>query len=120
MEFLSLENSQEQAVFLNLCHGKRELFDRWTHIGGITRVAKSKTDWYWVNSGNKAYFELQFHRGEPNNGGGNQMCLALDKQPNTFMYNDINCSGKFEEKFVCQEHIEEDPAIALTTPQYKQ
>lgn len=124
MEFLSLENSQEQGFFMNLCNGKRELFDRFTLIGGIARVPKSKTDWYWVNSGNKDNYELMFAPGEPNNlggnMGGNEMCLILDRQPETFMLNDGHCYGDFNRKFVCQEHIQEEPAIALTTPQYRQ
>lgn len=99
---MSLDTQVEAENFYNLCAPQRHLFDKYTHIGGLVTVARSKTDWFWVNSGNKVEINLTFPWLEPNNWGGNQMCLSLDKQPGSFMYNDIDCYGHFQEKFICQ------------------
>lgn len=103
MELMSFETEQEQNHVLYLCNQNRNLFDQYTHIDGISMVAASNAHWYWTNTGNKVNFALNFPAGEPNNHLGVQMCLALDKQPGQFMYNDINCHGKHEERFVCQK-----------------
>lgn len=103
MEFLSLESLQEADGLLSLCHKKNALFDQWTHIGGVTTVPKSKTEWYWVETGKKVNFTLKFGSGQPDNAGGKEWCLSLGKQPsNSFFFNDINCYGMHQFKFICQ------------------
>lgn len=78
------------------------LFDQWTHVGGLTTVPKSKDHWYWMTSGNKVNYSLKFGSGQPDNAGGNEMCLSIGKQPGNFFFNDVNCYGMHQFKFICQ------------------
>lgn len=113
MEMLSLESSDEESSFLTVCTLWRTLFDRFTHIGALTTVEKSRTEWFWVNSGNKISFPISFSSGEPNSEDNNEMCLTMDKRSGLFQYNDITCDGGMTAKFVCQDYEE---TIAITTP----
>lgn len=100
MEFLSLETLQESNHLLSLCDQNIHLFDVWTHVGGLTTVPKSKDDWYWITSGNKVNYSLKFGAGKPDN--NNEMCLSIGKKPEDFFFNDINCYGIDQMKFICQ------------------
>lgn len=102
MEFLSLETLQESNNLLSLCDQNIHLFDQWTHVGGLTTVPKSKDHWYWMTSGNKVNYSLKFGIGQPDNAGGNEMCLSIGKQPGNFFFNDVNCYGMHQFKFICQ------------------
>lgn len=102
MEFLSLESLKESDNLLQFCAKNPALFDQWTHIGGLTTVPKSQTEWYWVETGKKVDFGLKFGAGQPDNAGGNEFCLSLGKLPGNFIFNDINCFGMHQFKFICQ------------------
>lgn len=99
---MSLDSLQETNHLLKICDQNIHLFDIWTHIGGLTTVGASKTDWYWVESGKKANFQFNFAPDQPDNAGGNEMCLSLGKQPGNFFFNDISCYGVHQYKFICQ------------------
>lgn len=113
MEFLSLDSGQEAEKFLKLCESNKNLFDKWTHIGGITKVALSTTEWFWVETGKKVNFQLSFMPGEPNDGGGtgvNEMCLSFTfNDDGKLLFNDIKCYeyGIHSYKFVCQTKVDE-------------
>lgn len=106
MEFVSLETLKEADYLLVLCDINIQLFDKWTHIGGISTVPFSKVDWYWINSGNKVNYSLKFATGEPNNGNGgsSEMCLSINKGPGSanFAFNDITCYNMHQYAFICQ------------------
>lgn len=113
MEFLSLDSGQEAEKFLQLCASNINLFDEWTNIGGLTKVAKSTTEWFWVATGEKLNFNLNFMPGEPNDGGGtgvNEMCLSFKfSDAGKALFNDIKCYqyGIHSYKFVCQTKVYE-------------
>lgn len=101
MGFASIETAEEQVYFLKMMQQNIKLLDyHGPHIGGITVVGK--TDWYWVNTGNKVNFPLSFSSGEPNNVFNNESCLALSKQSNTVGFNDITCYGLYQFSVLCQ------------------
>jgi hypothetical protein len=102
LEFVSIDSINESNHLLGLCDQNISLFDIWTHIGGITTVAGSKTEWYWVESGKKVNFNLKFDKGQPDNKNGIENCLSIGKAPGNFYYNDIPCSGGAAFKFICQ------------------
>lgn len=104
MEFLSLETLEEANQFFKLCEENASLFDKFTHIGALTTVAKSKTDWYWVNSGQKINYVLNFLPNQPDNANNNEMCLSIGMPPKNYSFNDIPCSGT-QYKFICQSRI---------------
>lgn len=102
MQFASLETSKEAKNFLQLCDKKNNLCEHDIHIGGLTTVGKSRTDWYWVDSGNKVTYDLKFGANEPNNAHGNEMCLALIVNSENVVFNDVPCYGETSFKFICQ------------------
>jgi hypothetical protein len=102
LEFVSVDSIKESNHFLGLCEQNIGLFDLWTHIGGLTTVGGSRTEWYWVESGKKLNFNLKFGAGQPDNAGGDEMCLSLGRAPGNFFYNDIPCYGVHAYKFICQ------------------
>lgn len=106
MELVSIDSRNEFDHFENLCRTNEHLFGNFFHIGGLVKVAKSTTEWYWTNSGQKINFDLTFAPGEPNNAGGNQMCMCLTKHLPHFLFDDIQCLGANPERFVCQKLIQ--------------
>lgn len=46
---------------------------------------------------------MQFASGQPNNYLGRQNCLGISKEETNFEFQDIDCNGRFEEKFICQK-----------------
>lgn len=105
MDVLSLETLDEANHFLALCKQNSGYFDQWTHIGAITLYPKSTNSWYWVNSGKRVTYHLRFGPGQPDNAGGRELCLSIGKDPQNFFFNDLNCYGSHEFKFICQKHL---------------
>lgn len=77
-------------------------FHRWTHIGGVSKFVGKHREWYWVGKNTKISYPITFATGQPNNYLGRQNCLGISKEENTFEFQDIDCHGRFEEKFICQ------------------
>ena len=106
MEILSLDTADEFDNFNDeIFKSNENLFEQWTHIGGITLASKSTTRWYWVNSGNRINYQMQFLPGMPDNPSGNEFCLSFGKTQNGLLYNDIDCYAQYEFKFICQQDI---------------
>jgi hypothetical protein len=78
------------------------MFDYYTHVGAAATVAKSLTDWYWVEGGAKLNFTLKFQPGMPDNYGGNELCLSLIRTNGVYTFNDIKCYEHYSHRFVCQ------------------
>jgi hypothetical protein len=102
LEFVSVDSLDESDHLRELCKENIGLFDSWTHIGGLTTVKRSKTEWYWVESGKKLNFVLEFLPGQPDCSSNIEMCLSLGKSGGKFLYNDFPCYGYHAYKFICQ------------------
>lgn len=102
MEFLSLETKSEADFFFGLCEKNIAHFtDEYTHVGAMTMTGK--TDWYWVNSGKRVDYQMKWFAGQPDFYASNEFCLAIKKWGD-FSFNDLNCFGAYESKFVCQKN----------------
>lgn len=97
---MSLDSQAEADYFFPLFVQKSALFDELTHIGAVTTIAKSKTDWYWVETGKKAKIELKWGSGQPDN-YGTQECLAIFKSAGSYEIHDINCFEAYSRRFIC-------------------
>jgi hypothetical protein len=103
MEFVSLETKSEADYFLSVCDKNIAQFtDEYTHIGGMTMVGK--TGWHWVNSGKRIDYQLKWLSGQPDFYAANEFCLSIHKRAGDFSFNDLNCFGAFESRFVCQKN----------------
>ena len=110
MDVLELETLDESNKFRAMCKENYQWFDHHTHIGAITLVDKSPTEWYWVSSGKKVKFALEFLAGEPDNNLNTEHCLSLWRgNSNNFMFNDIYCNVEKHDdrdfKFVCEKRV---------------
>lgn len=103
LDFVSLETRAEADNFFRLCFANQRFFKDWTHIGGMSLNPLSRTEWYWVNSGNRLDYLMNFLPGEPNNDGGEEHCLAIGRSSpdSAFGFNDFKCYGI--NAFVCQD-----------------
>lgn len=98
---MSLDTLDEMNAVSKMCEENRSLFGTFVHVGGMTQVGKSTTEWYWVNSNSKVSYTMPWQRGQPDFYGKNEWCLTLAKG-DKFKFNDISCSGSWEELFICQ------------------
>lgn len=113
MEIATFSNLKEANFVLDLINKHSYLTDLYYHVGGITTVAKSKKDWFWVTTGEHIDYELPFSPGQPDNSLGVEFCLNIHRtqgnEPNYF--NDCPCAASFTEvkfpaySFMCQQKI---------------
>jgi hypothetical protein len=107
LELASFETREESDWFSDIFVASRQDIDPgWCFIGGMrmTNDAEvSKTNWYWLNSGQKINYELTWDPQFPDNINGIQWCLCLSKSGrNATIYADIRCYNR-EESFICQK-----------------
>lgn len=105
MDLMSLDTSYEFSNFVKQATKSFFYFDRWTHIGGISKLVGGgkQREWYWISTNRRVSYPLTFAAGQPNNYLGRQNCLGISKEEKTFELQDIDCHGRFEEKFICQK-----------------
>lgn len=103
MDLASFDTSYEFSNFVKLAMKSSFYFDRWTHVGGISKTSGKHREWFWVGKNAKVSYQMQFATGQPNNYLGRQNCLGISKEEKTFEFQDIDCHGRFEEKFICQK-----------------
>lgn len=65
---------------------------------GLKRDSENTSTWRWVDGSNAA--ETRWAKGQPNNHGGNEDCVAITGQQNR-KWNDFNCDTP--EYYVCQK-----------------
>ena len=103
MELVSLPTKDLADKFTQLCFENAPYFDKYTHIGG-TYIGAGLNNFYWLSTGKKVSHDLNWGPGQPNNYGGQQSCLALNKENGPFKFDDIEGFGTHEEKFVCESN----------------
>jgi hypothetical protein len=102
-DLAALQNLDEVDAVRKMALAFPHLFTQWTHIDGITKSPKSPTEWYF-SSGEKISYSIPWYAGEPGFHNNAQWCLAVGQVPkNEFQFVDIECTEKYEEKFICQE-----------------
>lgn len=106
MDLATFETERELTSFNMMATRSKFYFDRWTHVGGVSKFVDKHREWYWVGTNKKINYQIQFATGQPNNYLGRQNCLGLSKEEREFEFQDIDCHGRFEEKFLCQKICE--------------
>jgi hypothetical protein len=105
MEFLSLDTKDEAFNFLRLYEQNIPVFTDYTHIGAAATIAKTLTDWFWVETSQRVNFTLRFGASQPDNYNGEELCLSLTYYSGSYGFNDIKCYESFWMKFICQEVV---------------
>jgi hypothetical protein len=78
---------------------KVALFDDYTHLGAFTYTRLSKTEWFWVETGKKVNFPIDWYGTEPND-INEERCLAVHHLTKQFF--DIRCYQDYFRRFLCQ------------------
>jgi len=121
MKFASLDSLAEHDYFLARVNDNSTLLtDLSIHIGGYTKVPKSKDDWIWQNSGNAVAYKMNFldgepeHRdnGEPDHRDNNERCLSILRLESKLALHDGDC-GK-ELRFICQREFDQVKSEEVT------
>lgn len=106
MEFAALNTLTEYEFIRTKMTENSHLFTEWTHIGAMAAKAGSSanTDWFWVETNEPLSYSMNWRSHLPDNANGVQFCLSIGpKNGNVFRFDDINCFGAHEEKFICQK-----------------
>lgn len=98
---LTLDTQPEADNFNILANSNLHLFGEYEyiHVGAMAETFSTTSDWYW-NNGKRVSIELRFLPGEPNNNGGFERCLCVNKN---MRYNDVHCYGAYKRNFICQK-----------------
>lgn len=108
MDLAAFDTNYEFTNFQKFSTKSFHYFDRWTHIGGVSKFVGKHREWSWVTTNKKVSYQMTFAAGQPNNYLGRQNCLGISKEEKTFEFQDIDCHGRFEEKFICQKICQYD------------
>lgn len=102
MDIATFETSKQMIAVSEMCTKNSEKITTGAaHVGATTLTGGSKTDWYWVTTGEKISYSIKWLPFEPNNVGGAEQCLLIGGEE--FLYNDINCNGPNEYQFICEK-----------------
>ena len=102
MDLVAIESEHEEQYFLGKCRENIDLFEEFSHIGGVSNSAKGIESWYWITSVKEVKLNLNL---ESNETSKEKNCLQLIKRNNKFSYQRTNCFGDEPQSFVCQKVI---------------
>lgn len=105
MELMTLESEVKQTHLLNSLEQHSAAFGtyEWINIGAMTTTCGSRDLWYWLDTGSKVNFPIQFGVPNPNCAGDNEMCLALGKyESGKFYVADTWCT-EHPSRFLCKQ-----------------
>jgi hypothetical protein len=105
MELLSFQSLRE----IEAVAAMQSKFSSWlphgSYVSGMTDESKSKDSWYWVHSGEKIPFTIQWLAEEPNDVDGKEKCLSVYFGGSS-AFNDFQCSHNYNVdylSFICQK-----------------
>ena len=105
MDLLTLADKNEETMFVALMHRIPEFHETFAHIGG---TVLGSPNWYWLQSGQDISFALDWFPGEPNNGSGEEFCMAIGNIGGVTGIFDLDCYGTGQwtrQPFVCQRLV---------------
>ena len=97
MDILSLDSEDEANFFLDRIKLHAGSTHANTHVGAMAYVVGSRTEWYWITSGNKINYPIKWGTGEPSGTNVQSVCLVVRKQAgNNFFFAAVWCSTERE------------------------
>lgn len=100
MNLVELPTKYEADKFLTML--TTAATEAWYHIGGSDEGMRNRFDFYWMTTGEKVSYPLDYLPGEPNNAHGKEKCLSVGKHSIMFKFNDVDCWEHYIFSFVCQ------------------
>lgn len=110
LEAVSLDTAVESDSLLRLLEPHKDKASHNFYIGGMTLNKGTDDEWYWINSGSKINYELNWERSQPDGwekpGWDKEQCLAVSSNDDggVLGYNDVFCNAYRADKFVCQSY----------------
>ena len=103
MDLVELPSATESDNFLRLCAQKNsDLNSDFFHIGA-SYAGLGVNEYYWMTTGNRINYALQWGPNQPDNVNGIENCLSIQKQTGSYKFNDMNMdTTSFKHKFICQ------------------
>ncbi|CAO1396932.1 unnamed protein product [Diamesa serratosioi] len=98
MDLVELETEDEANNFLKMC--VEQNLEEYYHVGGSSEGISNFWDYYWMTTGAKVSYNLNYKPGELN-GKGTERCLAIGKQPIKYAFCDVSCHS-LALRFACQ------------------
>lgn len=102
LEIATLETLDEMQTVSKICKKLSFHLTEYVHVGGMTLTGNSTFNWYWVITGKRIEYEMQWSDGEPNFYSRRQFCLALGGK--NYLFDDIHCNSGIQRKFLCQKN----------------
>jgi hypothetical protein len=106
MKFASFETECEyDAVRKMLIDLPTPLTDEYAFVNGMTLTPRSPTDWYWMSTGEKAQYSLDWGTKELNFGNNDEWCLCIGpKSGKNPKLADVDCTGETKRAFICEKN----------------
>ena len=115
MDLVELPTKAEANYFLTLCAQElKNLRDGYFHIGG-SYIGAEIEEFYWMTTGQRISYSLDFI---PNNAGGAENCLSVEKEPVSFWFNDISITEKHN--YICQHIPKADNGLSQSDYDFSQ
>ena len=64
MDLATFDSSLEFSNFLKHAMKSVSYFNKWTHIGGVSKFVGKHRDWYWITTNRRVTFNMQFAVGQ--------------------------------------------------------
>ena len=109
MELASFKTLEEANTVMDMVRRDSKLAEidfLWMFLDGIALSPKSKTDWYWTETGEKIGFTIPWPPTQPDTADGNEFYLSFGRftKEGTLAFNDLP-GKKFMNSFLCQKFI---------------
>lgn len=106
MTLVTLDSADEGTAFIEMVKARSAIFAPGLHIGAVTPILLSKTEYFWITSGKKVDFTLNWAPGHPDNSGSRENCLLLVATSSSAFFYDNECtriSPSYD--FICQNKV---------------
>lgn len=95
LDSASFETLSESSEFLTLCKNSQTISSlkfNWFALDAMTLSAGTKNNWYWLKSGRKITYTLNWMPYQPDYHQNQERCLSIGKYiDGNYLYNDIAC-----------------------------
>jgi hypothetical protein len=103
MELATFETHKEMTEVGQMVLRHKDLFEIWTHIGGMSDALRDPNSWRWINTKERITYSLPWFPGEPNGAGNEEYCLSIDLRRHLFEFNDLKCHNAYIHTFLCHK-----------------
>jgi hypothetical protein len=64
MDLAAFESLYEFSNFVKHAMKNVHYFDKWTHVGGVSKFNDKNREWFWIGTNQKVNYSMQFATGQ--------------------------------------------------------